>query len=103
MAILVADADSANLDVDVPIVQLKDWSRGKREGASISSVMNIQSKSTMYRESVKADAIKVSADSVQLNPKQMKLNLFYLAEFNGKRYLYRKISGHEIEVYEFAK
>ena len=103
MAVLVADAGTADLDVDVPIIQLEDWSRGKEGEFSVSSVINVQSKSTIYREFAEVDAIKVSNDSVRINPKHMKLNLFYPVEFKGEQYLYRKISEHEIEVYGFAK
>lgn len=103
MAFLVANAGTADVDVDVPIIQLEDWSRSKKGEFSVNNAMNVQSKSTMYEGFAEIDAIKVSNDSVLINPKHMKLNLFYPVEFKGERYLYRKISEHEIEVYGFAK
>jgi len=103
MAVLVADAGPADVDVDVPIIPLEDWSRGKKGEFSVSNTMNVRSKSTIYEEFAEVDAIKVSNDLVRINPKHMRLNLFYPVEFKGERYLCRKISEHEIEVYGFAK
>lgn len=103
MASLVADANTANLDMDVPIIQFEDWSKDKKGKFSVSNSVNVQSKSTIYEGFAEVDAIKVSNDSVRINPEHMKLNLFYPAEFKGERYLYKKISEHEIEVYGFAK
>ena len=103
MAVLIADAGAANINVDVPIVQLEDWSKGKKGEVDISSAINVRSKSTIYRELAGVDAIEVGSDSMLINPKHMRLNLFYPAELKGERYLFRKISEHEVEVYGFAK
>jgi|GEM_PF-5898274 len=48
-------------------------------------------------------AARAEGDSVRLNPQHMEIGQFYFAELKGRTsYLYRKVSDHEVEVYELA-
>ena len=48
-------------------------------------------------------AIEVVNGQIKIRPHAMKLNRHYLAEIDGKPYVYRRISEHEIEVYGLAE
>ncbi len=47
--------------------------------------------------------VRVVEGSILIEPSRMETGHFYLAELDGKPFLYRKISEQEIEVYGMAE
>lgn len=48
-------------------------------------------------------AVEVEGGQVRIRPNAMKLNRYYLAEVDGKPYVYRRVSQDEVEVYGLAE
>ena len=47
--------------------------------------------------------VRVVEGSILIEPSRMEMGRFYLAELDGKPFLYRKVSEQEIEVYGVAE
>lgn len=47
--------------------------------------------------------VTVEEDAIRFRPAQMELGHYYVAEFKGLPYLYRRVSDSEVEIYGLAE
>lgn len=59
-------------------------------------------RTSAIQDSDTRNPVEVVGDSVVFTPNEMKINEFYPVELNGARYLYKRISSGEVEVYGLA-